>query len=108
MTEIMAHGIVFIRSGECSQCGACGCERDGCPHFQLKQGVPTCKIYAKRDQYCQVCGQTHEGCIRFPDNPWIWDVRRHICAFSFERKDGGSMDSLPFLNGQPYNQAGGG
>ena len=108
MAEFTVHGITFIRSGECSQCGACGCDRDGCPHFMIKQGVPTCKIYTKRDQYCNVCGMTHQGCIDFPDNPWIYVVRDGICAYTFERKDGGSMDDLPFLNGQPWNRAGGG
>lgn len=108
MAEFTVHGITFIRSGECSQCGACGCDRDGCPHFMIKQGTPTCKIYSKRDQYCNVCGMTHQGCIDFPDNPWIYVVRDGICAYTFERKDGGSMDDLPFLNGQPWSRAGGG
>jgi hypothetical protein len=74
----------------------------------IKQGTPTCKIYSKRDQYCNVCGMTHQGCIDFPDNPWIYVVRDGICAYTFERKDGGSMDDLPFLNGQPWSRAGGG
>ena len=99
---ITSHGIIFIRSGECSQCGACGCERDNCPHFELKQGVPSCKIYTRRDRHCNTCSRTHQGCIDFPDNPWIGVVRDGTCAFTFERQDGGSMDELPFLNGGPW------
>ena len=45
---------------------------------------------------------THQGCIDYPDNPWIGRVRSSECGFTFEREDGGSMDDLPFLNGQPY------
>jgi hypothetical protein len=49
---------------------------------------------------------THQGCIDFPDNPWINVVRDGVCAFTFERKDGGSMDDLPFLNGQNWYRGG--
>lgn len=102
MAEFMVHGLTFIRMGECAQCGACGCGRDGCPHFGWKQGKAYCKIYSKRDEYCQVCDMTHQGCIDFPDNPWIRHIRDGECAFTFERKDGGSMDDLPFLDGEPW------
>ena len=107
MTEFTVHGITFIRSGECAQCGACGCDRDGCPHWSKKQSKYYCKIYATRADYCNTCGMTHQGCIDFPDNPWIHVVRDGVCAFTFERKDGGSMDELPFLNGQTWYRAGG-
>lgn len=101
MSDVLTiHGITFIRTGECAQCGACGCE--GCPHFAVRQGQAYCKVYNKRDQFCQQCGMTHQGCIDFPDNPWIGVVRDGVCAFAFERQDGGSMDELPFLNGQPW------
>ncbi len=102
MTEITVHGIRFIRSGECSRCGACGCERDGCPHFEHKQGLASCKIYNRRDRFCAQCDTAHQGCIEFPDNPWIHVVRDGRCSFTFKRLDGGSMDDLPFLNGEPW------
>ena len=102
MAEFTVHGYTFIRSGECTQCGECGCDRDGCPHFTIKQGMASCKIYDRRDKFCNLCGMTHQGCIDFPDNPWIHAVRDGICSFTFERQDGGDMDDLPFLNGEPW------
>jgi len=99
---IISHGINFIRSGGCIQCGECGCERDACPHFEYKKGVPSCKVYTRRDQYCNTCGKTHQGCIDFPDNPWVWVCRDGICGYAWEREDSGDMDDLPFLNGEPY------
>ena len=102
MDIITVHGFTFIRSGECSQCGACGCETMNCPHFAYRQGKPYCKIYNRRGNHRNQCGTTHQGCIDFPDNPWIYVVRDGRCSFTFERQDGGSMDDLPFLNGEPW------
>ena len=100
MTDITSHGIGFVRTGECSQCGACGCEP--CPHLGYKHKKPVCEIYETRGDLCSQCGTTHQGCIDFPDNPWIYNVRDGVCAFSFERQDSGDMDDLPFLDGQSW------
>jgi len=108
MAPIVSHGIAFIRSGTCRQCGACGCDRGPCPHFYLRDGKHWCAVYDVRDQVCEPCsiaaGEeiTHESCIGFPDSPWIRVVRDGTCAYSFRRADGGSMNDLPFLNGRPY------
>lgn len=111
---IEVHGITFIRTGSCHQCGACGCDKWPCPHLDLvgvlKDGKFRCLIYEHRENVCKECGDTiffeenftHRGCIQFPDNPWIRVVREGKCGYKFERADGGSMDDLPFLNGEPY------
>jgi hypothetical protein len=103
---IVSHGIPFIRTGHCLQCGACGCGE--CPHHYERRGKHLCAVYDRREAVCAACseaagaGVTHESCIGFPDNPWIRVVREGICGYTFERVDGGSMDDLPFLNGEPY------
>jgi hypothetical protein len=97
---ITSHGIEFIRHGKCAQCGFCGCAE--CAHYEWRDGKSWCRIYDQRDEYCEECGLDHAGCADFPDNPWIWGVRDRICAYWFERVDGGSMDDLPFLYGEPY------
>lgn len=104
--EFTVHGITFIRSGGCHQCGACGCEKLNCPHFMIQQGKAHCKVYTKRAEFCDVCGQTHQMCIDFPGHPWTRVVRDGTCGFTFEREDGGSMDNLPFLNGEPWYRGG--
>lgn len=104
--KIRAHGIEFIRRGTCQQCGACGCGE--CPHHYEQAGKHWCAIYATRHLVCEACSEaageevTHGSCVGFPDNPWIGVVRSGACAYRFERADGGSMDDLPFLDGEPY------
>ena len=100
--EVESHGIIFIRSGECSQCGACGCDKEPCIHHGKHGGLSYCAIYEIREEFCVDCGTDHASCIGFPDNPWIHVVRSGQCAFTFRRADGGLMDALPFLDGQPY------
>jgi len=101
------HGFVFIRSGSCLQCGACGCDK-GCPHHYTQDGKSYCAIYADRRLICRQCSDkageeiTHESCIHFPDNPWVTVCRDAVCGFTFRRSDGGSMDDLPFLGEGPY------
>lgn len=100
------HGFTFVRSGECLQCGLCGCEKLGCPHFEWRGSKAHCRIYKDRADHCDVCGMTHQSCIDFPDNPWIWVVRDGQCGYTFERVDQGNMDDLPFLNGEPWFRGG--
>ena len=100
--KIISHGIEFIRSGYCRQCGACGCDNEPFSHHLMFVGKHWCDIYNERDRYCEKCKTDHASCVGFPDNPWIHVVRRGICGFTFERVDGGSMDDLPFLWGKPY------
>lgn len=105
---IMAHGIEFIRTGRCHQCGLCGCAKNLCPHHYIMDGKHWCAVYEDREAVCEVCSQaageeiTHASCIGYPDNPWIGLVREGRCGFEFKRVDGGSMDDLPFLYGEPY------
>jgi len=96
------HGYTFIRIGHCGQCGACGCDKGPCPHHYVEGGLHWCSIYDQREEFCEVCGTDHASCIWFPDNPWIGVVRDGVCGFRFRRADGGSMDDLPFLFGEPY------
>lgn len=104
--HIISHGIAFIRTGVCKQCGACGC--GDCRHHHVKDGKHWCDVYDTRHLICEQCSEaageevTHEGCIGYPDNPWIRHIRSGVCAYRFEREDGGAMDDLPFLNGEPY------
>ena len=106
MTLLKVHGIEFIRTGKCKQCGACGC--GDCPHHTKVDGLHRCDAYEIREELCFSCTAmnaeeiTHASCIGYPDNPWIGIVRQGICAYTFERADGGSMDDLPFLDGKPY------
>lgn len=104
--RITVHGITFIRTGQCVQCGACGCA--GCPHHYEQDGLHWCSIYERRAEVCPECSAaageevTHASCIAYPDNPWITNVRRGVCGYTFQRADGKPMDSLPFLGSQPY------
>ena len=104
--RIVSHGIPFIRTGTCVQCGACGC--GDCPHHIVRDGKHWCDVYDERDRVCEICTEIegeeidHAGCIGYPDNPWIRVVRQGVCAYTFKREDGGSMDDIPFLNGKPY------
>jgi len=100
--RIRSHGIEFIRSGTCQQCGACGCGKGPCPHHYEHAGWHWCGIYDERHLYCDECETDHASCIGFPDNPWIGVVRSGVCGFTFERADGGSMDDLPFLFGESW------
>jgi hypothetical protein len=93
---MIVHGIEFIRLGSCQQCGACGCDKEPCPHWHEIDGKHWCAIYNERE------GTEWANCILFPDNPWIRVVRTGRCGYSFTRADGGSMDDLPFLFGKPY------
>jgi len=102
MTELTIHGITFIRSGSCNRCGACGCEKMDCPHFSYAGRYATCDVYDTRNDMCEQCGISHDNCVGFPDNPWVRVVREGICGYTFNRKDGGSMDDLPFLNGESW------
>jgi len=103
MSDIFeVHGITFIRTGECRQCGACGCAKLKCPHFAMIRDKANCDIYDAREQYCEECGMTHQSCIKFPDNPWIDVVRDGTCSYTFVRQGGGSMDRLPFLYGEQW------
>jgi hypothetical protein len=108
---VMSHGIEFVREGECRQCGACGCKKE-CPHYEAEDTglfwVSRCTIYHRRDEFCVECGTDHASCIGYPDNPWIGVVRTGACVYKFTRVDGGSMDDLPFLYGQPYRVTNGG
>ena len=96
---LVAHGIEFFREGYCRQCGGCCGE---CPHHYQAGGFYWCDVYHTREEYCEECKQDHADCLAYPDNPWIHQVRRGACGYRFERADGGSMDELPFLNGEPY------
>lgn len=104
--RIVSHGIAFIRTGTCQQCGAC--EDGDCPHYYVKDDKHWCNVYDERHLVCELCSEaageevTHESCIGYPDNPWIHNVRKGVCAYRFKREDGGSMDDLPFLDGKPY------
>ena len=106
-TRVTNHGIEFIRSGKCLQCGACGCKE--CTHNYEQDGLIHCLIYEWRAEPCLIpCSQTdndgtHSNCIGYPDSPWIRPIRSGVCGYSFERADGGSMDDLPFLDGKPYH-----
>ena len=95
--RLKVHGIEFIRYGSCHQCGACGCNKEPCPHHYMKDGLHWCAIYDEREN------TEYANCILFPDNPWVWMVRRGICGYHFRRVDGESMDNLPFLDGKPYS-----
>lgn len=105
---MVAHGITFIRTGICNQCGACGCSKVPCQHHHELDGKHFCDIYYRRDIVCKKCSQiegekiTHQTCIAFPDNPWVHVIRQGRCGFAFERVDGRSMDDLPFLDGKPW------
>jgi hypothetical protein len=105
---IIAHGIEFVRTGSCQHCGDCGCNKGPCPHWYVHNGRRRCAIYDVRQLTCKVCSEIdgeridHVGCVGFPDNPWVRVVRNRICGYTFQRTDGGSMDDLPFLNGEPY------
>lgn len=100
--KITAHGIEFVRTGACRQCGACGCAKGPCPHWWQRGGRHFCAIYSTREAFCEVCGTDHASCVGFPDNPWIGVVRDGVCGYTFERADGGRMDELPFLFGEPW------
>ena len=108
-TTHTVHGITFYRSNKCNQCPGihpppCGC--GDCPHYAVKDGLNVCLIYEFREEYCETCGMNHAHCIGFPDNPWVWVVRDGLCSYDFCRADGGSMDELPFLNGEPWRRDG--
>jgi hypothetical protein len=74
----------------------------------VHDGKSWCAVYNERHLACEICSEIegeeidHASCIGYPDNPWILIVRQGICAYAFEREDGGPMDDLPFLNGEPY------
>lgn len=104
MTTFYVHGFTFERSGSCQQCGACGCA--GCPHHFERDGLSWCDVYEQRAEYCGLCEMDHASCIGYPDNPWIRNIRSGVCGFDFKRADGGSMDDLPFLNGEPWRHHG--
>lgn len=103
--KFTVHGIEFERAGSCNRCGECNCAK--CPHHIPDGGGSLCAIYDSRHLECKPCSEkkfnrsvTHQGCIIFPDNPWINVIRRGVCGYTFKRTDGGSMDDLPFVDGK--------
>jgi hypothetical protein len=100
------HGIEFERSGICDQCGGCAKDCLKCPHGELHNDGSICTIYETRHLYCKECSKihnefiTHQICIDFPNHPWLDVIRRGICSYKFERVDGKSMDTLPFVDGR--------
>lgn len=78
-----AHGVRFVRTGSCNQCGACGCLTKDCPHAMSLNGKVFCAIYDQRDQFCEECGHDHRYCIEFPTHPWCHVITDGVCGFSF-------------------------
>lgn len=76
-----AHGVLFIRTGECLQCGACGCSIKGCVHAIVDGDRVSCSIYGSRDKFCEICGYDHQYCIDFPGHPFTSTDEK--CGFTF-------------------------
>jgi len=75
-----AHGVLFIRTGSCKQCGRC---EDGfCPH--LDEETFKCLIHEQKQEWCDECGGTHQECHDFPKHPWVKVIEEGICGFKFE------------------------
>lgn len=105
------HGINFHREGECNRCGACACEKFGCPHFSWEGDLATCDVV---DKYavCPVCtgnpdgpfyreGKdiTHAECGDFPNHPFLRVIKDGVCGYTFKRlndKEEVSIEPLPF------------
>ena len=113
MEEFTVHGITFVRSGKCTNCGGCDSKCGVCPHGKRVDGVWYCSIYEKLGEYCETCtfnkdsfwyhnGESvnHDICKTFPNHPWIKVVRNGKCTYKFVRKDGKSMNSIPFVGGK--------
>jgi len=87
----------YIRTGKCLRCGACGCEKLKCLHFEWQDGLATCTIYNDRDhEICEECTEymskkygkkvviSHKQCITFPDNPKLNVIKNGKCGYKFE------------------------
>lgn len=90
-----SHGVNYIRTGSCRQCGAC--EKETCPHFSMEGDVSVCAVHDKKGQFCKSCTEdksgywynpkrqiNHQECADFPDNPFVRVVREGICGFKFK------------------------
>ena len=108
-TLYTVHGINFERTGECNQCKGCSDRCIECPHGESTETGSKCTIYDTRHLYCSECSKihqrpfTHQGCIDFPNHPWLHVIRDGICNYKFKRIDGKSMNDLPFMNGRFLN-----
>lgn len=100
------HGIEFIRTGKCNQCGGCADKCIECPHGVAIDSGAKCTIYQKREKHCEICSEiynkpsTHQICIDFPNHPWLHVIRRGVCGYKFKRVDGKSMDKTIFMDGK--------
>ena len=86
------------RIGECQRCGQC-CVIEGCPHYAVLDGLPTCTIWDRLDEPCELCSKdkwiehkdgtrtkrwvNHSVCRTAPDHPGIYVVKQGICGFRF-------------------------
>ena len=109
ITIITVHGIEFDRKGKCNSCGLCDC--GDCVHADVSKNMAYCKIYDTRDQICKECSDargrevTHQNCIDYPQHPYLLLQRKGLCGYYFERTDHQSMDTIPLLNGEPYDKS---
>jgi hypothetical protein len=97
MTKFKVHGINYKRTGKCDRCPEnqpAPCCSD-CVHFKIVNGKNTCLIYDKRHEVCKECSEaesqsgekkkvTHQVCIDFPTNPWLWVVKKGLCNYKFK------------------------
>lgn len=90
------HGVNYIRTGKCNQCGACGCEDRACTHFVETDAKAVCKIYATLGEVCEECTKatdtywanekrtiTHQVCLDFPEHPFNRVIKQKLCGFVF-------------------------
>lgn len=74
-----AHGVLFVRSGSCKQCGVC--EDGACSHWDAESKL--CLIYEDREAFCEECGYTHHNCATFPIHPWVDVIKEGVCGYTF-------------------------
>ena len=90
------HGINFIRTGTCTQCGGCDHECSVCPHGVLIDKKWSCAIYATRSEVCAKCTDdvggvwyrqgekvTHQLCVDFQTHPFIYVIYKGLCGYVF-------------------------
>ncbi len=93
---IMVHGVTYIRSGSCTQCGSCSCEERACPHFLKEDTKAVCLIHATLGEVCEDCTNategywanekrviTHKVCLDFPTHPFNRVIKENQCGFVF-------------------------
>ena len=99
-TIITIHGKTYRRTGKGLRCGACGCEKLGCLHFEWQDGLATCRIHNNRDkEICEECSEnlskkcgkkaiiSHKTCPDFPDHPELNVIKNGVCGYQFEEID---------------------